>query len=502
MSTELTDGYRYNGEDPNAVSDISGTLPEQSLRNIQWALDKFHALRANYCLSRDYYNGAHRLAFASEKLSSAFGKLFKAFADNLTPTIVETVKDRLRLTGFHIVGEDDDNKSTVQSRMDEIWRRNRLRVRANQVHLDALIDGDAYVIIWPDPTTPDATPIFFPNRADKIVIDYDEEQPGYITRAARAWVDGEKRYRLTLYFRDRIEKYVTRNKMEGLPDRASYFIRFNVAGESWPLPNPYDKVPVFHFNNRGSIGGLGRSELDEAIPVQNALNKSIADMMVASEFFGVPQRWATGIEDMSVADLRKQYALFNGGVWGTVNKDVKFGEFAAGDISKYIEVSETFRKEIARVSRTPLHYFSLQGTWPSGEALKTAEAPLVKKAEDRIDSFGAVWGDAMRFALQISGQGDFEPEPKWDSVETRDADAEVNRAAVKHESVGVPEQQLWIELGYTKKQIEQMTKWAEEEAERSMQRQQDLAATRGTLVAAKRKGRSKDQPIDGGRVVQ
>jgi hypothetical protein len=481
------------------IETVAGSLPVSQQTDIQWALNQFNHLRPRYKLNRDYYDGAHRLAFASEKLSSAFGKLFKAFSDNLTPSIVETLKDRLTLTGFSIVGVDESEKSTTQTRMDEIWRRNRLRVRANQVHLDALIEGDAYVIIWPDR---DNFPVFSPNCAPNIVIQYDEEQPGYIIKAAKCYIDVEDRCRLTLYYRDRIEKYITRNKVNGsLPDRASLFTRY-LKDPEWPIPNPYDKVPVFHFANRGSVGQLGTAEHSEAIPIQDALNKSVADMMVASEFYGMPQRWATGVEEMTAEEARKKYPLLAGGVWGTTNKDVQFGNFTPADISKYIEISETFRKEMARVSRTPLHYFSLGTSLPSGEALKTAEAPLIKKALDRCDTFGAIWSDAMRFALQVANAGDHEPETKWDSVETRDADAEVNRAAVKHESVGVPVEQLWKELGYTEKQIEMMRELAEKEAEQMMQRQQALADTRGTMVAAKRKGRGQDEPVNGGGMVQ
>lgn len=482
--------------DTSPVLIPAGGVSTEAALDIQWALTRLTANRPRYKLARDYYDGHHRLAFASEKLSSAFGKLFKDFADNLTPSIVETLKDRLTLQGFSIVGTEQDEKSAVQSRMDEIWRRNRLKVRANQVHLDALIDGDAYVMVWPNPLDDDF-PTFYPVLACNIAIQYHEEQPGYIVKAAKAWVDERDHCRLTLYYRDRIEKYISEHKCNGaIPDRAVSFIRY-LADNQWPIPNPYDKVPIFHFGNRASTGMLGCSELKEAIPVQDALNKSIADMLVASEFYGVPQRYATGIEDVGVDQLKERYKLVAGGVWGTTNKDVKFGEFQAADISKYIEVSETFRKEMARVSRTPLHYFSLQGSMPSGESFRVAEAPLTKKALDRQDSFGAIWSDAMRFALQISSAGDHEPETKWGSVEIRDADGEVNRAAVKHESVGVPVEQLWKELGYTEKQIVVMRKLAEAEAERMMQRQMDLAATRGTMVAAKRKGRGQDEGANG-----
>lgn len=376
--------------------------------DITWALAQFAARRAEYARARDYYDGHHKLAFATEKFRSAFGSLFKAFADNLCPCVVETVKDRLKLDGFTVGGR-------AQGVADEIWRRNRLKVRAGQVHLDGLIEGDAYVIVWPDK---EGVPVFYPNRGSAVCVEFDEEEPGYIIRAAKAWPTADKRYRLNLYFRDRIEKYVTREQVQGgMPDKATAFVQYGVEGEAWPLPNPYDKVPVFHFGNRASIGCLGISELREAIPVQDALNKSVCDMLVAEEFYGFPQRYAIGLEEMTEAEAKERYQLVAGGVWGSTSKDTQFGQFQPADISKFILVSESFRKEMARVSRTPLHYFSLEGAFPSGEALKTAEAPLNDKVVDRKEIWGGVWGDAMRFALQIAGKGDHEPEPRWLTTE-------------------------------------------------------------------------------------
>ena len=198
----------------------------------------------------------------------------------------------------------------------------------------------------------------------------------------------------------------------------------------------------------------GCSELREAIPLQDALNKSVADMLVASEFYGVPQRWVTGLEDEEVIrEARKRFQLVAGGLWATTDKEAKFGEFSAADISKFITVSETFRKEIARVSRTPLHYFALEGSFPSGESLRTAEGPLIRKVKDRQETWGAVWSDAMRFALQIAGRDGYEPEAKWLNAETRDDDGEVQRAATKVTQLQIPFEQVWREMGYTEEQI-------------------------------------------------
>jgi len=60
-------------------------------------------------------------------------------------------------------------------------------------------------------------------------------------------------------------------------------------------PNPYGRVPVFHFPNR-RVYDYGISDLADVIPIQDALNKALMDMLVAMEFGAFKQRWVTGIE--------------------------------------------------------------------------------------------------------------------------------------------------------------------------------------------------------------
>lgn len=443
--------------------------------DLKWALSEFRALANDYTVARDYYNGKHRLAFATEKFRTTFGSLFSAFSDNLMPTIVETPRDRLKLDSFTIADEK------AQKQIVEIWRRNRMKKRAGEVHLDSLIEGDSYVVVWPDE---EGVPILYPNRASRIVIQYDDEQPGYITKAAKAWITNDKQARVTLYYPDRIEKYITRGKVQGgLPDRQTAFIPLDTDTEDPEMGNPYDKVPVFHFGNRTSIGALGRSELGDSIPLQDALNKTIADMLVGSEFYGLPQRWATGLEDMNESEAAARYRLMPGGVWGSTNKDVKFGEFQTGDLNQFVTVINDFRREIARVSRTPLHYFTMEGNMPSGESMKTADGPLIAKVEDRQTSWGMVWSDVMRFALQVSGINDTEPEPVWIDTTPRSESEQIQNAATKVDKLGLDRATALKEIGYSDEQIEAIQKAKKEEAAEATNNSLGDLARRAGLAA-------------------
>ena len=58
------------------------------------------------------------------------------------------------------------------------------------------------------------------------------------------------------------------------------------------IANPLGAVPVVNLRNTDRIlGDYGCSEIDDLKPLVDALNKSLADMMVTSEYVGRPRRW-------------------------------------------------------------------------------------------------------------------------------------------------------------------------------------------------------------------
>lgn len=408
-----------------------------------------------------YYDGQHNLVFATTKFRQAFGSLFAAFADNLCASVVDAAADRLQITGFDQEGktepqEGQPKRVTVADAAWALWQQAKLPRLAGQVHQEALTAGDAYLVVWPDAS---GQPVFFPQCASSMTVTYDPDQPGLITRAAKWWRLEDGRGRLTLYYPDRIEKYVTRTKTHGgLPDNPRNFVPFDVPGEAWPLLNEYGQVPVFHFGNNAPIGGFGRSELRDVIPLQNALNKSVADMLVAMEFQALPQRWATGIEVEVDPDTGKVKPPFETGpdrIWAVGAEAAKFGQFEPASLTQFLEAQEKFRLEIARVSRTPMHYLLMTGNWPSGEAIKTAEEPFVRKVKDRQMCFGDVWEGVLSFALRIQGVKGADAavlEALWEDATPRPEKEHLEGLQIK-QGLGVSQKQLWREMDYSADQI-------------------------------------------------
>ena len=444
--------------------------------DLEWALaahrDKKRQRR--YKLHRGYYDGEHRLAFADERFLTVFGEKFFAVRDNLCPAVVDSVSDRLKVIGFRSSATRRRKESTdagertivsdpLGAQAWAIWKRNRMAQRAAEVHRESLLTGDGYAIVWP---TEAGTAAIWPQRAEEIVVHYSETIPGQIDRAARIWKADDSRLRATLYYPDAIERYVSGHR--GDTPSAGRFAP--VEGDDPRSEHDFGRVPVFHFPNR-RLFDYGVSELRDVVPLQDALNKAVCDMLVAMEFSAFRQRWAVGVgDDVSDGDDEDddedegttKEPPFRPGIdriFALADHQAKFGEFSETNLEQFLKVQEDLRAEIARVSGTPLHYlFITRGDFPSGEAMKSAEARFTEKLEDQQESKGNTWEDALQFALTVEGAripSSFELSTTWQDAAPRSDEERARTGSIK-KTLGVTRRQLLVEQGYDDELIEQM----------------------------------------------
>lgn len=192
--------------------------------NIEKAIEDLRINSRRYTKLERYYRGLHELSFATEKFVNAFGSQFREFAMNLCPAVCDAVKDKLKITGFAV----EEGRADAELLAARIWGENRMSLRSGEVHKEALKNGDAYVIVWPDA---EGRARIYPNKAESICVSYDEETPGRIVSAAKFWRESDKHTRLNLYFPDRIERYVTAKPAEGTLPEASEFIPLPAASK-------------------------------------------------------------------------------------------------------------------------------------------------------------------------------------------------------------------------------------------------------------------------------
>lgn len=429
---------------------------------LTWAVKAFKdtSLDDRYRLYRRYARGDQDLAFATPKYAATFGTLFREFGYNRCATVVDAMADRLQVERF--TAEAEGASETA----GDLWRRNRMDGRAGEVHKAALRDGDAYLIVWPETGTAmgedAAFPQFWPQKAHEIRVRYDDEQPGLITMAAKTWLLADGRRRLNLYFSDRTEKYVTRGRSTAV--RSEALDRYTAQGEPWPVGNEWGTVPVFHFANNADTGAYGSSELRDVVPLQDALNKVLTDLLLACELTGYPVKVLLGFDhnDSKVMESAERIQTGRSKILvvppGPAGEKPSIDEFTAENLSQLRDVVELFDKLISRASRVPVHYLQMSGDFPSGRALRTAEAPFVAKIEDRQTAFGNTWEDAMHLALRMAGVSDpgmlttvWKPAAPLSTEDTADL-------ALQWSAIGIPLEQIMRQvMGFDEEEIAAVT---------------------------------------------
>lgn len=424
--------------------------------NLEWAKAHFAAYIGVYKRNRDYYYGKQPIRI-SDQTKEAFEMLLGYTRDNLCPLVCDTLTDRLTLTGFD---SEDENASAL---LNVWWDDLRMVSRSGKVHFDATVQGDAYVIVWPDPNDARIPRIYPQNSANMAVRYEDDGQEERIVEAVKAWrvkgTDGKESLRLTRYLPNRIERYISPNAYVVPGDTSELQPYQDDPGEEAFFNHTYGQV-VHRFANSMNPDIYAYSELSDVIPHQDIINKAIADMIVAEEFQGLPIRWITGLTvpiDPKTGQPAKVFKTGADRTWVIGDTEVKFGQFESADLEQFLKILNDERLEIARISRTPLHLMMMNsGDFPSGEALRTAEAPLASKTQKRQVYYGDTWIQVMNTCLAIAGV------TLKSKITARWADANPISEAEKIQTlnakkgIGVSPSQLLAEAGYTDEQIVNM----------------------------------------------
>ena len=393
-----------------------------------------------------YYTGTQPLAFLSPEAKAALGNRLGRIASNIPRWPSRRWPNGPRVNGF-----TGDDAQTVW----DAWLRNDLDQLAGVAHREALSLGRSHVIVWADRRGKARVSI---ESARQMAVQVDAGSRDTIAAVKRWEVlrpDGvPERTFAVLYEPDRITKLV------GKSTSATTFTTAEV------IDNPLGQVPVATLLNADRIlddpllpnsGSRGVSEIDDLAPLVDALNKQLADMLVASEYTARPRRWATGIElvEEPVLDDDGNPVLDDDGepVTREVNPipegnramiaeshEAKFGQLTGGDLTGYENAVNVLLGQIMAVSALPAHYVGVFTDQPaSADALRAAEASLTARAEAKQAAFGRAWEQVGRLVLAVENQRDpdeYAVRVRWADPATRSVAQEAD-AAVKLHGDGV-----------------------------------------------------------------
>lgn len=419
-------------------------------------LQRLNQPAARYAELDRYYSGTQPLAFLSPEAKQALGNRFGVMASNLPRLAVTALAERLRVTGFS--GDPD---------LWDEWIRNDLDQTSGIAHREALLLGDSYVIVWADQF---GRPKVTVESAKQVAVLTD---PGSreVYAAIKRWEDPNlNQTHAVMYLRDQI----VRLRAE---QRGAVATGFKTVDE---IANPLGVVPVVNLRNTDRIvGEWGVSEVDDLKPLVDALNKSLADMMVTSEYVGRPRRWATGIEliEEPVVDDNGDPVLDGDGqpvltevnpipeghrAMISENADAKFGQLNAADLAGYEASVRVILGQIMAVSTLPAHYVGVFTDNPaSADALRAAEASLTARAEARQAQFGRSWEQVARLMLAVrDGRDPALVDPvrvHWADAATRSVAQEADAVVKLYQAGLLPQGYALAKLGYSEDEIAKVT---------------------------------------------
>jgi hypothetical protein len=303
------------------------------------------------------------------------------------------------------------------------------------------------VIVWPNEET-NAVEAYY-NDPLTCHVFYEAANPRAKRMACKWWEGEEGERRLTLYYPDRLEYYASTVNADQVSSAAAFR-----PAEPPSAPNPYGEIPVFHLRrSRRSV----ESEISNVLPLQDAVNKLLADMMVAAEFGAFRQRWIISNTDTK-ALKNAPNEIWQIPAGDGMGQGSQLGEFGQTDLNVYLNAMDKLATSIAVISRTPKHYFyGGQGGDPSGEALIVMEAPLTHKVGTYIERFSHVWRDVMRFMLKVDGtQVDEQAiEPRFEEPDTIQpyTQAQIRQT---NGSAGIPLRTQLRREGWSEEELEAM----------------------------------------------
>ena len=454
---------------------------EVRLSFLQWLATEDSARAALYVTYREMYDGDHDTQLTDRQRAYLELKTGEEFNSNYCPIVVDALKERLRVTGFSTPTETPEaggeTKDPIATQLWEWWTVNRMDGVQGITHLSSIRDGDGYIITEWDNDLKRPVWTFEPafDGTEGVKVHYSKEKRNQIAYASKRWrVEAEDPEaagnvrRLNLYYPDRIERYESTDDHE-----ANWQL---ISEDAWGTAEQPLGVPVSHYINADQGYNYGTSELKKVLPLQNALNKTIIDLLATADTCAFPIFVMLG-DDPGTLTMTPGMVVYSTISPGMVEGEggVSFAKISGEDLTPQVALKDSFVPEIARVTRTPISYFQTSGTRPAEGTLKQEEVGLVARAKDRQVSFGNAWEDAMHMALKLSnffGEGlwdlDAQISTIWDDPETRNAKDHLEALALKGR-MGIPQVTLWAEMGYDPDEIAKMLKTDEVKQRQEMQ---------------------------------
>ncbi|GAA3029191.1 phage portal protein [Kitasatospora albolonga] len=423
-------------------------------------MNYFDQLRQEHAAGRgrlariaDYYDGNHPLPTLPEDASADLKEIAGIAVTNYMDTIVHSIAENLNVVSY---GGD--------SRAWDAFRASRMETLQDAVHSSALTFGASYVSVLPGARGP----VVRPHSPLEMVALYDDPVTDMwpvaaaTCRRVRTLTGTGTEEEWSVFTPSAVSIY------RGRAGAAANGMR-KVGGAKHSL----GVVPVVRFVNEQPMASHlpPRSEIEPLFPIQRQINLLKFDQIVAGRFGAFPQKFITGptlpegMEDATKTGPDRVMAL--------EGESLNVGSFDAATLEQYIAAEVAATKKLATKSRVPLSALDNAVSNLSAEAMAALEIGLMRKVEDRQQSFGTAWSQALWLAeVAAGGRPAGLSDVQWSDPRSKNPQAQA-QAMSGWKAAGVP-------LGTLMRRFGDFTEDEIREAQASSSRLDDMA---GELLA-------------------
>ncbi|MEX2408859.1 MAG: phage portal protein [Rhodovibrionaceae bacterium] len=338
---------------------------------------------------------------------------------NMLKFVVNSRVQSMYVDGFRAPKADSDVDTWA------VWQANGMDARQIGVHRAALSYGAAYVTVLPGDTAPvirGASP-----RNLTVVYGDDDLWPELALEKRRS--RSGQLWRL-------------------IDDEAVYWVRYP-AGSDRPDDtvevenHDAGRVPVVRYSDTNDLDDPTTGIVEPFIPLQDQINMTTFDLLVAQHYGAFKQRWIIGW----LAESEEKRLKASASTLFTVDEsptDVQIGEWAETNLDGYIKSREATLKHLATVSQTPAHELIGEMVNISADALVAAESSKQRAIEENKRVIGEAHEQTLNLAGEMIGVvPDSEAFVRWQDSEARSLAQTVDALGKAVSLLGIPPQALW-----------------------------------------------------------
>jgi len=379
-----------------------------------------------------YWKGDQPLPVAPRGVPVEVKRMAQMSRVNVLGLVVDVLAQSLYVVGYREQGEPSDDEVWA------VWQANALDAHQTGVHRAALAYGTSYVLVLPGDPGPVVRGVS-PRRLTALYGE-DPDWPEVALEVRRT--DMGTSYRLydaeAVWFLDQGDKRPGSDWNPVLDERQVHGI---------------GSCPVVRFRNHDDLDDDLSGEIEPLIPLQDQIDFTTFDLLVAQHFQSFRQRYVLGWTSESETEKAKAAASR---LWTFDDPDVKVGEFGQTDLSGYLDSRESTLQHLATISQTPPHHLLGKLVNLSAEALAAAESGQRRKIAEREVLFGEAWEQTLGLAARLEKREvSAGAQVRWRDTEARALASTVDALGKMAQMLNVPPAMLWEKIpGWTQQDVE------------------------------------------------